>query len=269
MNPTALKHYFLYKRTNGLFRVEEVTNKSTWNKENCVKKPESDIKMNESNRIFIESLVTKPLDTLLKDIFEVVRSGKGQTSLYPNAIGDNSRVGLPFIDDIVEEKLITNHKTQELYVVYRIFINSLDENRYDTIGWLINEGIPVCNLCRKPFKASSSTSSTDKFHCYACGNLFCLACCCKNNYLQGMEDCGPLRVCNLCDYGQEVVIPVSYRKTTRFEITNLPEFSQGLTREIQVFDNKNENNQELVNSIAMEVTVPNPGKRKKNNYNTK
>jgi hypothetical protein len=79
---------------------------------------------------YLKIVVAKPLKDLLADISEVLKTGIGKTSLFPTLSN------VVFIDDIIEEKLLVTSagsssaqrvaSPSSVYVVYRIFISSLD-----------------------------------------------------------------------------------------------------------------------------------------------
>jgi hypothetical protein len=77
---------------------------------------------------YLKIVAAKPLKELLADISEVLKTGTGKTSLFPTLSN------VVFIDDIIEEKLLVNSSSSSqrvaspssVYVVYRIFIASLD-----------------------------------------------------------------------------------------------------------------------------------------------
>lgn len=162
--------------------------------------------------ILLRLIVTKPLQSLLEDVSQVIENGVGRTKLIEE---ENDA----FIDDIVEERLIVNYQEKKAYVVYRVFVNSKKDNHqsYINVGWVINEGMPVCNLCRK-----SLHKDHEKEHCHACGNVFCHACCNHSSIIEGLEDEGPLLVCNLCDYGQvsQYIPSYLYNSLTRLKTEN-------------------------------------------------
>lgn len=205
---------------------------------------------------YLEHLVTQSLQTLLEDFSKSLQEQEGRTSLLPPILSTSSSPHpLFFIDDILEEKLIMNPKTNQIIVVYRVFIQSIEDllpssssssskssksnqtplsnsqaesiwkkyqsnPRYFTgVGWLINESMPVCSMCRMEFPATGNGSGNgngngkgtkaaltailaEKRHCYACGNIFCYQCCSHQKLVEGIEELGPVWACNLCDYGQ-------------------------------------------------------------------
>jgi hypothetical protein len=177
--------------------------------------------------LFLETAVKKPLFLLKKDLQNVLTTEIGSTKLL---LTESNEI---FIDDITEESLLLNEKTQEVYNVHRIFVQSVDSYDYCNVGWIVNEDMPVCGLCRIEF-----TPFDYKQHCKACGNICCHECSKNVTKIAGLESLGGLRVCNLCFYGQEKVELITYRSRTRFDIRNQTDLERGLTDTIKVVETK-------------------------------
>jgi hypothetical protein len=73
---------------------------------------------------------------------------------------------------------------------------------YVNVGWMLHEGMPVCSMCRKEFSLSPTVENSLKHNCRSCGNVYCSSCCSNHCVVDGLEECGPQRTCNLCYYGQ-------------------------------------------------------------------
>jgi hypothetical protein len=134
---------------------------------------------------FMKGIITKPIFVLKKDW----KSGRRPSKLVPEALDC-------YIDDIVEETTI-DMNTKGLQIVNRVFVGSDDGGNYCNVGWLLNDDITYCMLCKTPFGLL-----TYKHHCKACGNVVCESCSADKAYIFELQSLAPLRTCNLCFFGQ-------------------------------------------------------------------
>ena len=101
------------------------------------------------------------------------------------------------ISEIRQEKL---YLREEKRIIRRIFVTANDTKRYLNIGWILCDDIEDCMICRKTFSYFSI-----KYHCHACGIVICYRCSCNKKVISELFKLGPLIVCSLCDYGQDVI----------------------------------------------------------------
>lgn len=135
--------------------------------------------------LFMKGIIIKPIFILKKDY----KSGRRPSKLVPDALD-------VYIDDIVEESII-DINTKNKIIVNRIFVGSNDGGNYTNVGWLLNDDIHYCMLCRTSFGMF-----TYKHHCKACGNIVCQACSENRAYIFEIQSLGMFRTCNLCYFGQ-------------------------------------------------------------------
>ncbi len=79
----------------------------------------------------------------------------------------------------------------------RIYINAIDSGMLYSVGWILSNGVEKCMICSTKFGMT-----VDKRHCHACGNLICNNCSPTNADLRDINLTQPVRVCNLCCWGQ-------------------------------------------------------------------
>lgn len=140
---------------------------------------------------FMQGVIYKPIFVLKKD-HDNVRAGRKTSVLVPS-ISD------AYISDIVTESIVDLSNPSKNINIRRIFVTSFEtqSSGYNQVGWALNDDISICMLCRSRFGMRNS-----KHHCKACGNVFCQTCSNSRVAVTSLEKVGPLRVCNLCYYGQ-------------------------------------------------------------------
>lgn len=78
----------------------------------------------------------------------------------------------------------------------RVYVLCPDSGTYFHVGWILNCDAENCMVCGTGFRSSS------KHHCRACGNVVCDKCSKHRAVVSPLDHLGPLRVCNLCCFGQ-------------------------------------------------------------------
>lgn len=142
---------------------------------------------------FLKSVITKPLHVLRKD-YDTSRHGRKSSTLTPD-------IPNVIIDGIFDEEFIIDPLSARKKIIHRVFAKSFDAPDYIDIGWVLNDDVDICMLCRKsPFGMFSY-----KHHCKACGNIFCSDCAQNTAPIKELRGLGSYRVCDMCFYGQEIV----------------------------------------------------------------
>jgi hypothetical protein len=139
---------------------------------------------------FLKAIITKQLHVLRKD-YESAKQGRKTSTLTPE-------IPNVIIDGIFKEGFVVDSNSSTKKVVHRIFAKSSEALEYCDVGWILNEDIDVCMLCRK----SAFGMFSYKHHCKACGNVMCSECASNTAEINELPDSGPFRVCDLCFYGQ-------------------------------------------------------------------
>lgn len=85
-------------------------------------------------------------------------------------------------------------KSLENGSIKRVFVKAKDTGVLGTVGWVVNDNIKVCMLCRK----TKFGLFTRRHHCRACGNLVCHQCSGNKSLIDGAETLGQQRICNEC-----------------------------------------------------------------------
>lgn len=83
------------------------------------------------------------------------------------------------------------------FVMLRCFVNAKDSGVFVNVGWVINDNMDQCLLCRSFFGFFNR-----KHHCRACGTLVCRSCSPHNAHIITMEQYGMMKVCKECYRGQ-------------------------------------------------------------------
>lgn len=142
---------------------------------------------------FLKAVITKPLHVLRKD-YDTARHGRKSSTLTPD-------IPNVVIDGIYDEDFIVDPQSSRKKVIHRIFAKSLEAPDYKDVGWILNDDVDICMLCRRsPFGMFAY-----KHHCKACGNIFCSECSQSTAQIRELRGLGDFRVCNLCFYGQDTV----------------------------------------------------------------
>jgi len=89
------------------------------------------------------------------------------------------------------------------FTAKRFYIQSIENNEYTQVGWLLHEGVELCMICRAQFG-----SSKPKHNCSACGIVVCNTCSDKTCYVTELADLRKHRVCGNCFDGKEAVSAV-------------------------------------------------------------
>ncbi len=84
-------------------------------------------------------------------------------------------------------------KSLENGSVKRVFVKAKDTGVLGSVGWVVNDNISKCMLCKNQFGFF-----TRKHHCRACGNLVCYQCSGNSSLIVGAEQLGQQRICNEC-----------------------------------------------------------------------
>ena len=82
---------------------------------------------------------------------------------------------------------------QSSQVVRKVFIEASDSSSLTSVGWVINDNITFCLVCKSVFKLL-----TRRHHCRACGLLVC-GMCCRPAVLRDFPELGNQRICNKCN----------------------------------------------------------------------
>lgn len=142
---------------------------------------------------FLKTVITKPLHVLRKD-YDAARHGRKSSTLTPD-------IPNVVIDGIFDEEFVIDPMSARKKIIHRIFAKSYDAPDYCDIGWVLNDDVDICMLCRgSPFGMFAY-----KHHCKACGNIFCAECAPNIAPIRELRGLGLYRVCNMCFYGQEMV----------------------------------------------------------------
>jgi hypothetical protein len=88
-------------------------------------------------------------------------------------------------------------------IMMRCFAQAKDSGAFVNVGWVINDHIDKCLLCRGVF-----TFFNRRHHCRACGTLVCRFCSQHKAYITTMEQFGAMKVCRECYRGQGESVPV-------------------------------------------------------------
>ncbi len=83
------------------------------------------------------------------------------------------------------------------FSMLRCFVQAKDSGVFVNVGWVVNDRIEQCLLCRVYFSFFNR-----RHHCRACGSLVCRSCSPNNAYIITMEQFGPMKVCRECYRGQ-------------------------------------------------------------------
>jgi len=96
------------------------------------------------------------------------------------------------INDIRKEIIIINNNEIE---IIRIFIEMIDSELYKQVGWVVNETINQCMICKINFQILQR-----KHHCRTCGNIICdhINCMTKLYYVKDMIKYGIQIICQSC-----------------------------------------------------------------------
>mmetsp|Transcript_30192 Transcript_30192/g.43133 ORF Transcript_30192/g.43133 Transcript_30192/m.43133 type:complete len:415 (+) Transcript_30192:36-1280(+) len=73
--------------------------------------------------------------------------------------------------------------------------------KYEKMGWVVSADVDNCIICDIEFGWMFR-----KHHCRACGHVVCDTCSSQKALISEIELVGPLRVCSLCYWGQDVVL---------------------------------------------------------------
>jgi hypothetical protein len=157
---------------------------------------------------YLKHIIDKPTYVLKRDFAQNGKIGRHSSSLYDDGSGC-------YIHDIQEETIQMGSGTRKS--VNRIFATAPEDEAstqrsykirlhpYSKVGWVANEDIAMCMLCKKDFASQASVFSNVnayKHHCKACGNVICEDCSPSRVEIFEVRELGALRVCMMCDYGQ-------------------------------------------------------------------
>lgn len=142
---------------------------------------------------FLKAVITQPLHVIRKD-YETARHGRKSSTLTPD-------IPNTVIDGIFDEEFVIDPARGKKKTLHRIFAKSFETHDYKDVGWILNDDIDMCMLCRKAAFGMFSY----KHHCKACGNVMCSECTPCTAPIHELRSSTEFRVCNLCYYGQEVV----------------------------------------------------------------
>jgi len=98
----------------------------------------------------------------------------------------------------------------------RVYVLCPDSGTYFHVGWILNCDAENCMVCGTGFRSSS------KHHCRACGNVVCDKCSKHRAVVSPLDHLGPLRVCNLCCFGQSPVDSIANIRAGRSIIGDFP-----------------------------------------------
>jgi predicted RNA-binding Zn-ribbon protein involved in translation (DUF1610 family) len=103
--------------------------------------------------------------------------------------------------------------------VRRIYVSCSDSGTYSQVGWALSTEANNCMVCGSQFLGTTGV----KHHCRACGNVVCDKCSSGRALVRPLEELGPVRVCQLCSYGQS---PVDSIPNVRFGRAVIGEFDE-------------------------------------------
>jgi len=99
----------------------------------------------------------------------------------------------------LQDEFIVDNETNVKIV--RVFIRGPDSGDYSTCGWVVNQCVNQCMICKKSL---ITMFSNDSHHCRACGNIVCSDCSHENAaVVEQIIDAGKQLCCVMCFYGQE------------------------------------------------------------------
>lgn len=168
---------------------------------------------------FMKSVTSKPLQEVKIDY---QRSQGGHAISRRKSFLQKNIQGVYLISNLVEEPFMTRDSPEPI-ILHRVYVTSTNGGGYCDVGWIIKDEASHCMDCGKGF----GTMST-KYHCKACGDIFCGSCC-KNS--AKIAELGPAmpaqRICNRCHTG--LVIIVVHKISPSFLAYNYFYFAGGRT----------------------------------------
>ena len=120
----------------------------------------------------MKTVVTKSTDKLVEFLHQVHHKD--------TIITDLRRIPIKFQDNTT-------------LTVTRCYIHTADSGLLENVGWVINDNIAFCLVCKKDFGMARW-----KHHCRACGNLVCSSCSKYSICIISKEDLGKVKVCKSC-----------------------------------------------------------------------
>ena len=84
-----------------------------------------------------------------------------------------------------------------LYALPLMMIAKPTTGDYADVGWVINAEATRCMNCAETFGIYCYAH-----HCKSCGNVVCDKCSRSTAHIYELQDLGPLRVCDMCYWGQ-------------------------------------------------------------------
>jgi hypothetical protein len=86
--------------------------------------------------------------------------------------------------------------------IRRVFLKSINFLDYRYVGWVLDVDMIICMICSEEFSLF-----TRRHHCRICGDVICDSCSNQTIFISEIKECGPVRVCNCCFYGQVLSLP--------------------------------------------------------------
>lgn len=104
-----------------------------------------------------------------------------------------------YITDLEDERIFIGGQAK---TIKRLFVFSSDVGDYVNVGWIVSSEIDQCMICNTTFGVFSRPH-----YCRACGNIVCDECSPHVCEIYEIAELGPMRVCNLCYWGQVSNVP--------------------------------------------------------------
>jgi hypothetical protein len=182
---------------------------------------------------FIKKIAARPVVHIKKDIVPLkVASRITKSTKYANA---------PCIWSVrYEYCTIEGRKIK----CHRVFVIAADSGNYYKLGWIANDDMDRCMVCHCKFYDQLTSG---KHHCRACGNIVCDTCSKGRAVVREISLLGPIRVCNQCYFGQEIVDAhcndqageafqaSASLEVSRDEVTNDGDYDEGSISGMQFF----------------------------------
>lgn len=112
-----------------------------------------------------------------------------RASVGTKPIKDYAMLGLK---ELVDETFADND-TGYSFTAKRFYVQSIENNEYTQVGWLLHDSVELCMVCRMHFGATKP-----KHSCSACGIVVCNNCSDKTCYIAELADFRKHRVCSNC-----------------------------------------------------------------------
>jgi hypothetical protein len=141
-------------------------------------------------------------------VFELLRSAAAATpslaledtpliTLYSDPFETDDPDESPATELIIRKTNLLLHTTPQPFFVRRVYLRTINFLEYRYVGWVLDDDVILCMICSSEFSLFNR-----RHHCRVCGDLVCDTCSEQTIFITECRDCGPVRVCNCCFYGQ-------------------------------------------------------------------